>query len=149
MVCLAVCSAGRQCGERAWSIPCDSDFALDLEKSDVADVLQVSAALHLLLFLLLIVLACREQCKKSPTRQRKMLITALSHSSRPVQCLPKTEADHIYAAALLRRSVKPTVPWLHLDLSSAHRPGGLGHVGSDFTGAGVRFAVHMIRKMLE
>jgi leucyl aminopeptidase len=45
--------------------------------------------------------------------------------------------------------VKPTVPWLHLDLASAHRQGGLGHVGSDFTGAGVRFAVHMIHKMLE
>jgi leucyl aminopeptidase len=67
----------------------------------------------------------------------------------PSQCLPKTEADHIYAAALLRRSVKPTVPWLHVDLASAHRVGGLGHVGTDFTGAGVRFAVHMIHRMLE
>ncbi|KAJ1431459.1 hypothetical protein B484DRAFT_327873 [Ochromonadaceae sp. CCMP2298] len=37
------------------------------------------------------------------------------------QCLPTGEADHIYAAAFLGQFVKPAVPWLHLDLASAHR----------------------------
>ena len=37
---------------------------------------------------------------------------------------------------------------IHLDLSSAYRSGGLGHVGSDYTGAGARLAVEIIRRTL-
>ena len=44
------------------------------------------------------------------------------------QCRQATEADHIYAFSFLRRFVNPAVPWVHLDLASAHRAGGLGHV---------------------
>ena len=43
--------------------------------------------------------------------------------------------------------MNPSVPWIHLDLASAHRPGGLGHVGSDFTGSGVRAAVELLKLM--
>jgi leucyl aminopeptidase len=32
------------------------------------------------------------------------------------------------------------VPWVHIDLSSAERKGGLAHVPTEFTGFGVRFA---------
>jgi len=117
-----IMEVGAQCGERAWPFPLDSDFEDDL-RSDVADLLQ-----------------CRVQ----------------------------SEADHIYAAAFLNKVghgwdtfavlllafahlmhllqfVKTTVPWIHLDLASAHRPGGLGHVSSDLTGSGTRLAVHLVK----
>ena len=44
--------------------------------------------------------------------------------------------------------MNPGVPWVHLDLASAHRPGGLGHIGSDFTGAGVRAALELLNLVL-
>jgi leucyl aminopeptidase len=61
-----------------------------------------------------------------------------------LQCRQTTEADHIYAFAFLRRFVRPGVPWIHLDLGSAYRPGGLGHVPSDYTGAGVRLGWQLV-----
>lgn len=65
-----------------------------------------------------------------------------------LQCRQPTEADHIYAAIFLKRFVHSTVPWVHLDLGSNHRSGGLGHVSSDFTGSGVRVAASIIRNLL-
>ena len=41
-----------------------------------------------------------------------------------LQCRQPTEGDHIYAATFLRKFVNPAVTWVHLDLGSAHRPGG-------------------------
>lgn len=60
------------------------------------------------------------------------------------QCLIEGTADHIYAARFLNRFVSSTTPWIHIDLSAAHNDGGLGHIPSDVTGFGVRFAVDFI-----
>jgi leucyl aminopeptidase len=56
------------------------------------------------------------------------------------QCLIGGKGDHIYAARFLNHFVPPTIPWLHCDLSSAERVGGLAHVPHNITGFGVRFA---------
>ena len=64
-----------------------------------------------------------------------------------LQCRQPTEADHIYATSFLKRFVSPSVSWIHLDLGSAYRSGGLGHIGTDYTGAGVRSGVELIRNM--
>jgi leucyl aminopeptidase len=69
----------------------------------------------------------------------------LSDVADVLQCRQPTEADHIYAASFLKRFVNPTVPWVHLDLGSNHRSGGLGHIPTDYTGSGCRLAMEMIR----
>jgi leucyl aminopeptidase len=61
-----------------------------------------------------------------------------------VQCLIEGKGDHIYAARFLQKFVAPEVPWVHVDLSSAHRTGGLAHVNAPFTGFGVRFATTLL-----
>ena len=66
-----------------------------------------------------------------------------------LQCRVATEADHIYAASFLRRFVHPMVPWIHLDVGSAYRTGGLGHVGSDYTGSGVRLVTAIVQAMVK
>ncbi|MDQ2069354.1 M17 family metallopeptidase [Natronospira bacteriovora] len=58
-----------------------------------------------------------------------------------LQCRPPAEADHLYAARFLGRFVGTDIPWVHVDLSAGHRKGGLGHIGTDITGFGVRFGV--------
>ncbi len=88
-----------------------------------------------------------------------------------LQCRQPTEGDHLYAAAFLKRYIltltcsnnllkvytprfstirfmNPGVPWVHFDLASAHRPGGLGHVSSAFTGSGVRAALELLNLVL-
>ena len=65
-----------------------------------------------------------------------------------LQCRQPTEADHIYAMSFLRRFVNPAVPWIHMDLGSAFRVGGLGHVSTDYTGSGVRAGVGLIHALL-
>jgi leucyl aminopeptidase len=65
-----------------------------------------------------------------------------------LQCRQPTEADHIYAFAFLKRFVARNVPWVHLDLGSAYKSGGLAHIGSDYTGSGVRFGFHLIQSIL-
>jgi len=62
-----------------------------------------------------------------------------------LQCRVVSDADHIYAAMFLKRFVNPSVNWLHLDLGSAHRGNGLGHVPTEYTGSGVRAALQFIR----
>ena len=64
-----------------------------------------------------------------------------------LQCKISTEADHIYAAAFLKKFVNPNAPWIHLDLGSAYKPGGLGHVSSDYTGSGVRAGFALIQQL--
>ncbi len=59
------------------------------------------------------------------------------------QCTLEGPADHILAARFLNRFVDGR-PWLHLDLSSGNHKGGLAHVPTDITGAGVRFTLNLL-----
>lgn len=60
------------------------------------------------------------------------------------QCTLDSEADHLLAARFLSRFIEKDVPWLHVDLSSSRRKGGLGAVGSDVTGFGVGLGLGLI-----
>lgn len=60
------------------------------------------------------------------------------------QCSAESKGDHIHGARLLSRFVPKGTPWAHLDLSAAVRKGGLGHVPSDITGFGVRYALELL-----
>lgn len=60
------------------------------------------------------------------------------------QCAVEGKGDHILAARFLKRFVPAATPWLHVDLSSATRRGGLGHVTTDITGFGVRFTLALL-----
>jgi leucyl aminopeptidase len=60
------------------------------------------------------------------------------------QCAVEGKGDHILATRFLRRFVPDTVPWLHVDLSSATRRGGLAHVPTEITGFGVRATLSLL-----
>jgi len=60
------------------------------------------------------------------------------------QCALDGKGDHILATRFLSRFVPEDCAWVHVDLSSATRSGGLAHVGTDVTGFGVRFALELI-----
>ena len=61
-----------------------------------------------------------------------------------VQCAVDGKGDHILAARFLGRFVPQDIAWLHLDLASATRTGGLAHVGTEITGFGVRYTLDLI-----
>jgi leucyl aminopeptidase len=61
-----------------------------------------------------------------------------------LQCTPDSKGDHILAARFLNRFVPPEVPWIHIDLASSNRSGGLAHVPTDITGFGVRYTVELL-----
>ncbi len=61
-----------------------------------------------------------------------------------VQCTTEGKGDHILSARFLSRFVPENIPWAHVDLSSATRTGGLGHVNTEVTGFGVRYALQLI-----
>jgi leucyl aminopeptidase len=61
-----------------------------------------------------------------------------------VQCTTEGKGDHILAARFLSRFVPEDIPWAHVDLSSATRTGGLGHINTEVTGFGVRVALQLI-----
>jgi leucyl aminopeptidase len=61
-----------------------------------------------------------------------------------MQCTMDSKGDHILAARFLNRFVPETIPWVHIDLSSGSKIGGLAHIPSDITGFGVRWAVEFI-----
>jgi hypothetical protein len=61
-----------------------------------------------------------------------------------VQCAVEGKGDHILAARFLNRFVDPAIAWVHVDLSSATRSGGLGHVTTDVTGFGVRLTLDLL-----
>jgi leucyl aminopeptidase len=65
------------------------------------------------------------------------------------QCTLEGGADHIHAARFLNRFIEKNVPWLHTDLSSSNRKGGLGAALSEVNGFGVNFGIHVIKKALE
>jgi leucyl aminopeptidase len=60
------------------------------------------------------------------------------------QCAVDGKGDHILATRFLSRFVPPETAWVHVDLSSATRSGGLAHVATDVTGFGVRYALELI-----
>jgi leucyl aminopeptidase len=60
------------------------------------------------------------------------------------QCPVEGKGDHILAMRFLQRFVPESIPWVHVDLSSATRTGGLAHVPTDVTGFGVRFALQFL-----
>jgi leucyl aminopeptidase len=61
-----------------------------------------------------------------------------------VQCAVDGKGDHILAARFLSRFVPDNVAWAHVDLSSATRSGGLGHISTETTGFGVRFTLEAL-----
>ena len=60
------------------------------------------------------------------------------------QCSRETGADHILAARFLQRFVKNNTPWIHIDLASSNRKGGLAHIPTDTTGFGIRFSLNLL-----
>ncbi|HEX8784072.1 MAG TPA: leucyl aminopeptidase family protein [Steroidobacteraceae bacterium] len=63
-----------------------------------------------------------------------------------VQCAIDGKGDHILATRFLSRFVPSGTPWVHVDLSSATRSGGLAHIATDVTGFGVRLALELLLK---
>jgi leucyl aminopeptidase len=63
-----------------------------------------------------------------------------------VQCAVDGKGDHILATRFLSRFVPEEIPWAHVDLSSSTRTGGLGHINTEVTGFGVRYALELILK---
>jgi leucyl aminopeptidase len=66
-----------------------------------------------------------------------------SHVADVMQCAVEGKGDHILAARFLQRFVEDR-PWIHLDLSSAQRRGGLAHVSTDITGFGARWTLELL-----
>jgi leucyl aminopeptidase len=64
------------------------------------------------------------------------------------QCTLEGGADHIHAARFLNRFIEKNVPWLHTDLSSSNRKGGLGAASSEVNGFGVNFGIQFFKKVL-
>ena len=63
-----------------------------------------------------------------------------------VQCAAEGKGDHILATRFLSRFVPEEIPWAHVDLASSTRSGGLGHINTEVTGFGVRYALELILK---
>jgi leucyl aminopeptidase len=63
-----------------------------------------------------------------------------------LQCSVDGKGDHILATRFLSRFVAEDIAWAHVDLSAATRTGGLGHINTDITGFGVRYALELILK---
>jgi len=62
------------------------------------------------------------------------------------QCREKGGVDHIEASQFLMHFAGEENSWVHVDLSSIEHSGGLGHVATDETGFGVRFASTFVRE---
>jgi leucyl aminopeptidase len=63
-----------------------------------------------------------------------------------MQCAVDSKGDHILAARFLNRFVPKEIAWLHLDLSSGSRHGGLAHIATEITGFGVRYTLELLRR---
>jgi leucyl aminopeptidase len=61
-----------------------------------------------------------------------------------MQCSPKGTGDHILAASFLGEFIENDTPWVHMDLSAGRSEKGLAHIGSKFTGFGVRYTMSAI-----
>ncbi|MBX9676994.1 MAG: leucyl aminopeptidase family protein [Methylotenera sp.] len=64
------------------------------------------------------------------------------------QCTLEGGADHIHAARFLGKFIENDVAWLHTDLSSYNRKGGLGAVATDTNGFGVGFGIELIKNLI-
>lgn len=64
------------------------------------------------------------------------------------QCTLEGGGDHIHAARFLGKFIENDIAWLHTDLSSASRKGGLGAVQSDTNGFGVGFGIELLKILL-
>jgi leucyl aminopeptidase len=65
-----------------------------------------------------------------------------------LHCTPDSKGDHILAARFLNHFVPKETPWIHMDLATSNRSGGLAHIPTDFTGFGVRYATLLLRNGL-
>jgi len=65
------------------------------------------------------------------------------------QCTLEGGGDHIHAARFLGKFIENDIPWLHTDLSSANRKGGLGAIEADTNGFGVGFGIEMLKMLIE
>jgi leucyl aminopeptidase len=63
-----------------------------------------------------------------------------------LQCTTEGKGDHILAARFLNRFVPKNIAWLHLDLAAGARTGGLGHIGTEITGFGVRYTLDLLQR---
>ena len=61
------------------------------------------------------------------------------------QCTLEGGGDHIHATRFMGKFIDNDVAWVHADLSSTNRKGGLGAVQSDVNGFGVGFGLEMIK----
>lgn len=61
------------------------------------------------------------------------------------QCTLEGGADHVHATRFLSKFIEHETPWMHVDLSSYNRKGGLGAVASDVNGFGVALALALIQ----
>jgi len=61
-----------------------------------------------------------------------------------MQCSAEGKGDHILAARFLKRFIGDDNPWVHVDLSSATRRGGLAHVSTEIIGFGPRFTLELL-----
>jgi len=62
------------------------------------------------------------------------------------QCAASGFGDHILAARFLSKFVPPSIPWIHVDLSSGQRKDGLAHIPSEVTGFGVGLTLELLRQ---
>ena len=62
------------------------------------------------------------------------------------QCTLEGGADHVHATRFLAKFVENDTPWLHVDLSSYNRKGGLGAVASDVNGFGVALTFELLKQ---
>ena len=62
------------------------------------------------------------------------------------QCTLDGGADHVHATRFLSKFIEHDVPWLHVDLSSYNRKGGLGAVASDVNGFGVALTFELLKQ---
>lgn len=60
-----------------------------------------------------------------------------------LQCRMDGSGDHLFAATLLGQFVPEHVPWVHLDLASAHQ----AESSPIFTGSGPRWAVQFLESI--
>ena len=67
-----------------------------------------------------------------------------SETADIAQCSPNGGGDHILAGSFLQEFVADQCDWIHVDLSSVSRKGGLAHVPTELTGFGVRFSTNLI-----
>jgi leucyl aminopeptidase len=65
------------------------------------------------------------------------------------QCTLEGGGDHIHATRFMSKFIENDVPWVHADLSSTNRKGGLGAVESTVNGFGVGFGLALVKMLLE